>query len=753
MQLPAGSRLAHFEIVSSIGAGGMGQVYRARDHRLERDVAIKVMTGLVETGEDGLVRFQREARAIAALSHPNILVIYDFDTDPASGVMFLATELLEGETLRTHLARGAPDWRRAAAIGASVAEGLAAAHAKGIVHRDLKPENVFITTDGQIKILDFGLASSTFAEAVITEEAETQRLLTRPGQIMGTIAYMSPEQLRGEKAAATSDIFSLGSILFEAASGVRLFARTSQAEMVAAILREDVSMGPLEAAAPHEFVSIVRRCLSKSPDDRYQSARDLAFDLRAISSAGSMPRAEGVDSRSIAVLPFDNASSEPDSEYFSDGITESIIGKLSQLPSLRVVARSTVFRYKGSHIDPQAAGAALGVRLVLSGRVQQRRDRLTIGAELTDVVDGRQLWGERYHRFADDVFAIEEEIATEISDRLRLRLTDNDRGRLERRQTANIGAYHAYLRGRYEWNKRTEAALHKSVSSFRDALEKDPGYALAYTGLADAYNVLGFYSLLPPADAFPRAEAAAMRALEIDETLAEAHASLGYTLFYHRWDVPRAESAFLKAISLRDDYPVAHQFYANELAALGRFKESLAQFRRTVELDPLSLIANAATGWCLYMSREYAGAEEQLRSTIAIDDSFGLAHIWLSHVLRVSGRTDEALAEARSASAMQASWIESMSAQACALVQGGDAAGARQILESLLVDRTRRFVQPYEIATIQLALGDRDAAMASLLEAFEIRSHRLVFLGVDPSFDALRGDPEFVRLVGRIGLA
>ncbi|HVT43566.1 MAG TPA: protein kinase [Thermoanaerobaculia bacterium] len=754
MQLAPGSRLGHFEIVSSIGAGGMGQVYRARDHRLGRDVAIKVMIELSNTDETHLLRFQREARAIAALSHPNILVVYDLDTDPESGVMFLATELLEGETLRMHLTQGAPDWRRTAAIGASVAEGLAAAHAKGIVHRDLKPENIFMTSDGQIKILDFGLASNRLSElAEVDDAGETERMLTQPGQIMGTVAYMSPEQLRGQKPAATSDIFSLGSILFESASGARLFARASQAETVAAILREDLAFGPLEAAAPHEFVSIIRRCLSKSSEDRYQSARDLAFDLRAISSTGAVPRAEAVDARSIAILPFDNASSDPDAEYFSDGITESIMGKLSQLPALRVVARSTVFRYKGSHVDPQAAGASLNVRLVLSGRVQQRRDRLTIAAELTDVVDGRQLWGERYHRSAEDIFAIEEEIASEISDRLRIRLTEDERERLGRRHTGNTEAYHAYLRGRFEWNKRSEAALHRSVTSFREALEKDSGYPLAYAGLADSYNILGFYSLLPPSDAFPKAEAAAMRALEIDDMLAEAHASLGYALFYHRWDTARATESFKKAIALREDYPIAHQFYANLLAALGRFDESLAQFHRTVELDPLSLIANAATGWCLYMSRDYAAAEEQLRRTLAIDDSFGLTHIWLSHVLRVTGRTDDALIEARSAVSMKASWIESLAAQACALVAGGDSGSAREILERLLADRAQRFVQPYEIAAIQLALDDRAAALQSLHEALDIRSHRLVFLGVDPAFDALRGEPELERLLGRVGLA
>src|ERR1700694_1611418 len=462
MPLTAGTRLGHFEILNPIGAGGMGEVYRARDDRLGRGGAIKILPEELATDEQALMRFQREAKPVAALSHPNIVALHELDRDSASGVFFFASELLEGETLATRLKKGPIEWKKAAEIAAAVADGLAAAHAKGIIHRDLKPANLFLTNDGAVKILDFGLAR-TFTKQ--DEDPETAQQVTKRGMMIGTIGYMSPEQIRGETLDASTDLFSLGSILYEMVTGSHPFRGGTPAETIAAVLKDE----KLERLSPPQLDSIVQHCLEKRATQRFQSARDLAFDLRAIISGTAT---EAFDS--IAVLPFDNQS-DPDSEYLSDGITETIISKLSQIANLRVMARGTVFRYKKQSIDPQQVGAELKGRLVLHGRISHRGDALMIRTELVKVSDGSQLWGERYQRKSADLFEIEEEIAKEISENLRIRLSGDQKQLLSRRYTADTEAYQAYLKGRYQWNKRSEAGLTAGVRWFQEALEKDPG--------------------------------------------------------------------------------------------------------------------------------------------------------------------------------------------------------------------------------------------------------------------------------------
>ena len=522
MVLASGARLGPYEIGSALGAGGMGEVYRARDTRLERDVAIKVLPQ--ETAQDpfGSRAFQsgRHRQSPPCSTRTSWRSMTSASSDATT---FAVMELLEGETLRVRISDSRVPWRRAVAIGVEIAEGLAAAHAKGVIHRDLKPENVFLTTDGRVKILDFGLAR--YGPSGPQQEDTRATMVTEPGTIMGTAAYMSPEQVRGDPISASSDIFSLGCVLYEMIAGRRPFAGRSSAETMAAILTaQPPPLTELASEIPPELDRWITHCLEKNPGERFQSARDLAFDLRALLS-DAPTHAKAI--ASLAVLPFSTAGDNPDSEYLCDGITETIINSLAQLPGLRVIARSTVFRHKGD-VDPIQVGRNLRIGAVLTGRVFQRGEILVIGAELVDVASGSQVWGQQFKRKLADIFEIQDEIATEICEKLRLKLTGDEQSRLTRRYTEDPAAYQLYLKGRYCWNQRTEEGMRKAIDYFSQAIEKDPSYARAYTGLGDGYTMLSIYDALPPKDSFPKAKAAQRRALEIADDLAEAHASLGF---------------------------------------------------------------------------------------------------------------------------------------------------------------------------------------------------------------------------------
>jgi serine/threonine-protein kinase len=605
----------------------MGEVYRAKDPRLGRDVAIKVLPASFSQDADRLRRFEQEARAAGVLNHPNITAVYDIGTH--EGAPYVVQELLEGETLRAVLAGAKLPPRKAIDYALQIAHGLAAAHEKGIVHRDLKPENLFVTKDGRIKILDFGLAKLIHTEEkspITTLPTETAG--TEPGVVLGTLSYMSPEQLRGQPTDTRSDIFSFGAILYEVLSGRRAFRGASAADTMSAILKEDPpDLSVTNQNLPPGLERIVRHCLEKNPEQRFQSARDLAFgleslsDIRGLVAAGrpapaassrrrrllllgagvavvllalggiTWVRSRGKPIHSIAVLPFVDGSRDPDAEYLSDGITESVINSLSHLSQLRVTARSTAFRYKGRDVDPQKAGRDLNVRAVVSGNVSKRGDTLVIQADLMDVGNGSQLWGNRYNRKLSDILSVQEEIAKEISEKLRLRLTGEEKEKLTKRYTGNTEAYQFYLKGRYAWEKRTEGGLQQSIEYFQQAIEKDPSYALAYAGLADAYAVLPSYSILSPGESFPRARAAARKALEIDDGLAQAHTTLAMALGDYDNDWPSAEAEYKKAIALDGNYATAHHWYGLLLMApLGRFDEALTEMRRAAELDPFSAI-------------------------------------------------------------------------------------------------------------------------------------------------------------------
>lgn len=752
--LAPGSWLGPYQVISAIGAGGMGEVYRARDPRLGREVAIKTLPKRFTADENFLRRFERENRAVAALSHPNIVAIYDVGS--AEGVPYCVMELLEGETLRVRMAHSALPWIKAIEIAAEVADALALAHARGIIHRDLKPENIFLTTAGRTKVFDFGLARWTGRRADPGASAvATAAPPTDPGTFLGTVGYMSPEQIRGEPAEIPSDIFSLGCVLYETLSGRRPFSGATPAETMVAILKDDPP-GLLESGIdlPWELARVVGHCLQKEPTDRFQSARDLVFDLRAAATGGVASRASSGRHRgpidALAVLPLVNAANNPDAEYLSDGITETIINALSRVGGLRVVARSTVFRYKGTGVDPLDAGRELKVRAVVTGRVAVYGETLIVQAELIDLFDGAQLWGERFSRPLSDLLSVENDIAKQISENLRLRLSGEPEKGVTRRATENAEAYQAYLKGRFFWNKRTPQALKTGIEFFNSAIDADPGFALAYVGLADCYEALAFYNAVAPREAFPRAKAAAKKALEIDGSLAEPRASLAYARHYFDWDWPGAEEDYLDALERNPAYSTTRLFYANFLTTMGRFEESHEQLDRAREIDPLSLIINNGTGWTYLYAHRFEDAIAAFRKVAELDRGFIPMHFFLGCALEAAGRMDDAAAELGEAVRLSGGGTLYRAVLARIHARAGRRAQVLEELEGLRSLPADTYVSAYAVATVHAASGNRDAAFEELEKAWKERSHWMCFLRVDPAVQALREDPRFDELSARM---
>ena len=795
MRLATGTRLGPYEVQSPIGAGGMGEVYRARDTRLDRVVALKVLPTHMARDPVALGRFEREAKAVAALSHPNILAIYDYASH--QDVHFAVMELLEGENLRGRIERVRLPWRKAVEIGVAIAEGLSAAHAKGIVHRDLKPENIFLTSDGLVKILDFGLARMTpgMGNAGTGEDATT--LLadnqTVPGTMMGTVRYMSPEQARGERADARSDIFSLGCVLYEMTAGVHPFNRNTGVETIAAILKDP----PAEISGagnnvPPEFETLVGHCLEKNPDDRFQSARDLAFALKSMSLAANSGQATPVRAPapppkarpsvrprwilasvlaavllaagsywwffvggavdSLAVLPLVNAGGDPNIEYLSDGITEGIINNLAQLPNVGVASRSSVFRYKDQQADPQQIAKQLNVAALLMGRLALRGDTVSISVELVDAKTNRQIWGEQYDRKLDDLLGVQSEITREISEKLRLRLSGEEQTRLAKRQTQDSEGYQLYLRGRYQWNKRTLDGMQQAIDLFQQAIAKDSRYALAYAGLADAYILLADYNVLPAREVMPRAREAAARALQIDDSLAEAHTSLGWVKLTHDWAWPDAEREFERALELSPSYALAHQMYGEYLTLTGKPDEAAAQMDLALKADPVSLPMNRAAASAAYYAGRYDQAIEQAQKTLQLEPTFVGAHVVLGRAYQQKRQNAEAIAEFQKALQLSEGNSNELAALAQAYAVTGNLAEARKALEELKERSAQTYVQPIWIAAILTALGDRDETFQWLQKGVADRSTWVAYLKVDPFFAPLRSDPRFTGLVQTAGL-
>jgi serine/threonine-protein kinase len=759
-----GKTLDHYRIDSEIGRGGMGVVYRAHDLRLDRDVAIKVLAAEVVHDQERRLRFEREARAVAALSHPNIVAIFDFGVH--EDVAYAVMELLEGRTLAEEIReRGPLATSVALRYAAGIASGLAAAHEKGILHRDLKPQNVFLTRHDHVKILDFGLAKSIASVAgaagpdAPTIDASPNSLVTAPHAFFGTVAYMAPERLTSVFYDHRADLFAFGVLLHEMLAGANPFAGATVPETMSAILRDDPPDPP---GVPAALAAVVRDCLSKMPDRRLASAAALVERLEACRApsaeraATAAPRIAGtfpaIDS--LAVLPFDNESNDKDSDYLIDGLTDSLIDNLSQIPRLRVMARSTVFRWRDRDARPAAIGAELGVRAVLHGRLQRRGDALVIRAELVDAADGTRLWGGRFDRPVGDLLSIEDEICREITDNLRFRLSAEEKGLVAKRHTENPQAHEAYLKGRFVWNRwKTPDAMRTAIGFFERAIELDPLYARAYAGLADSYAILGNVKAIAPDEAYPRAKTVANQGLAIDDTVAELHSSLGFIQRFWDWDWEASRRSFERAIALNPGYASAHRFYAQLLAGLGEHDASIERGKRAYELDPLSPIIPGAVGDLFFYARRYDEAMEYYRKVIELDPTFLPGHTDLARALELAGRYDEAIEEFRTAEKLAPKGPpEPSSGLAHVYARMGRRAEALAIVDELKALSATRYVSPYGIASIYACLGEVDTALDWLEKAYDAHDQTLVWVKVHPRLDGLRHHPRYQNLLRKMRL-
>ena len=785
--------ISHFRIIEKLGEGGMGVVYKAMDLRLDRPVALKFLPENMLQDAQALERFRREARAASALNHPGICTIYDIGEQGGRG--FIAMEFIDGETLRSHIQGKALPLGEVLRLGIQIAEALEVAHGEGIIHRDIKPANIFVTKRGQAKVLDFGLAKLVrkgVAAGDAGADGDATDSTSIVGIISGTPSYMSPEQVRGDALDPRTDIFSLGLLLYEMATGRQAFSgRTGGVVIEAVLTRSPVPARSINPEIPPKLEEIINKALHKDREQRYQHAGEIRAELQRLergsdtgaitvgiagessrtASSGELPssgeerartatektggpRTERVSKviDSLAVLPFENASSDPEHEYLSDGIAGSLVNTLASVPKLRVMAQSTMFRYKGRHIDPQTVGRELKVRAVLTGRIMQSGGSLRIGTELVDVATGSQLWGAQYDRKPGDIFAIQDDISNEISEKLRLKLTRAEKKRLTKRQTDDAEAYRLYLKGRHHWNRWTEEGFYKAIEYFEQAVEKDPSYALAYTGIADSYVLLGWNSYLPPKDAFPKGKMAAMKALRLDPDLGEGHTPQAAVLWLYDWQWREAQEEFQRSLALNPAHPTASHWYAEYLMTMGRHEEAIGRMKSSQELDPLSLIISVAIGWAHYMAGKYDEAIEQLRRTVEMEPNYPVTYWILGLVLRKLGRYEEAIAEGEKGVKLSGGSPLMNAALAQTLASASRKKEAMQILEELTNLGTQRYVAPYFFAGIHIGLGEDERAMEHLEKSYEEHSHWLIYLHIDPSMDGLRGDPRFRDLLRRVGL-
>lgn len=825
--LREGASFAHYKIIRLIGAGGMGEVYLAQDSRLKRKVGLKILHKNIHADKEHLRRFEQEACAASALNHQNILTVYEFGAE--NNLHFIAAEFVEGETLRERIKKTTVKLSEALDIAVQIASALSAAHESGIIHRDIKPENIMIRSDGLVKILDFGLAKliDQSGRNAIDKEASTKAFVkTASGMIMGTPAYMSPEQARGKAADIRTDIWSLGCVLYEMLSGEKPFAGETSSDILAAILKsEPVPLSHYFTDIPKDLERIVNKCLRKNAEERYQHTKDLLIDLKEIkeelefaaklerssepaskeetkvkstavteirniqnvsnaeyslykikrnksyflfglsilllAATGSiywyyksLPVLSGIKQiNSVAVLPFVNASQDPNAEYLSDGITESVNNYLSQLSALKVMSKNSTFRFKNNQSDTRGIASQLGVESIITGDIRQIGDRFVINVRLINAGDDSQIWGNQYVKTPSDIIEAQNEIARDISRNLGARLSSAEERRLMKKYTENPEAYQLYLKGRLLSSKLTRADAEKAIGYLQQAIEIDPNFTLAYAGIAHIYRRFAITSDVPSKEIMPKAKDAALKAIQIDPEAAEAYVALGSIAFWYEWDWQAAEKHFLRALELDPNNVDALRAYAHLLSNAGRHEQALDLAKRARELDPLTLYANALEGQFLYFAGKRDEALDQLKKTIDLDETFWLTYLIISRVYEEKGMHAEAIAAAEKAGELSKGNTESIALAGYSQAKAGNTIEARAVLNKLseLSQSQTRYVPPYNFALVYNGLGEEEKTLDYLEKGITEKDVRMVFLKVDPKWDNLRGNTRFQNLVARIG--
>jgi TolB-like protein/predicted Ser/Thr protein kinase len=784
-----GQTLGHYRILEKVGSGGMGVVYRARDEQLERDVALKVLPSGTLSNDASRRHFRKEALALAKLNHPNIETVYEFDTQ--DGMDFLVMEYVPGKTLADRLIGGALPEKEVIALGMQIAAALAEADEHGIVHRDLKPANIALTEKGQAKVLDFGLA-----KLLRPRDETTADSLSSTHGAAGTLPYMSPEQLRGEQVDARSDIYTIGAVLYEMATYRRAFGEPLASRLIDAVLHQTpVPPRALNPRISPELERIILKCLDKNPEQRYQSAKELLVDLRRLEQSTSgelvtpapppkrwsrgtrlaaygvaalvalaamltaiyaggwrdrfLVRTQPAQIRSIAVLPLGDLSGNPREDYFADGVTEALITELAQIDGLRVISRTSVMVYKGARKPLPQIARELQVDAVVDGSVQRSGDKVRINAQLIEASTDRHLWAKSYERDLRDILTVQSAVAKAIADEVQIKLTPQEQARLAKPRQVNPEALEAYLAGRFYWNKRTAEGLEKSIAYFTRAITKDPNYALAYAGLADSYHVLPELSGVPVEEAFPKARSAALKALEIDDSLGEAHSALANVKEDYDWDWKGAEEEYKRAIELSPGHVLAHASYSNLLFELGRLPEALSEARVAQQLDPLSAIANDNLSGVLYYAGQYDQAVEQCRKTLDIDPMSPQAHRHLGQVYVQKQFYGEAVSELKKAVELSRGSTEALAELGYVFAVSGKKDDARRALLEL---KSATDASPYRLAIVYAGLAEKEKALEALKEAVNRRSPGVVHLKVSPVFQELRSDERFQELLIYMGL-